>query len=127
MPSCVSVNCTYEENAKSQIAGRAALKGVPELSQTHVGPCAAQEPVSVLKSPLAKSSRDVVLRSFFRGTRKNACRRAKLDETAFIEERRLVAHPRCLLHVVRHDYDRVIGAQLADQIFDARRAGGVER
>ena len=44
-----------------------------------------------------------------------------------VEERRLVAHPRRLLHVVGDDDDGVLLLQLADQILDRHRRDRVQR
>ena len=52
---------------------------------------------------------------------------AELDELAEPEERRVVGHPRRLLHVVRDDHDRVVLLQIVDQLFDTLRGNRVER
>ena len=52
---------------------------------------------------------------------------AALDQLAEPEERRDVRDARRLLHVVRHDDDRVPRLQLVDQLLDALRGDRIER
>ena len=54
-------------------------------------------------------------------------RRGNLDQLAAKEERRLVGDARGLLHVVRHDDDGDVGAQLVDELLDFLRADRIER
>src|SRR5690554_2117716 len=48
------------------------------------------------------------------------------DELSHIEEGRIIAHSRGLLHRVRHDGDRIILLQLADELLDACGGDGIE-
>ena len=43
------------------------------------------------------------------------------------EERRAIGHARRLLHVVRHDHDRVVALELVDELLDAPARDRVER
>jgi hypothetical protein len=52
---------------------------------------------------------------------------ADLDQLTQVEIGSPLRHACCLLHGMRHDDDRVAGAQLIDQILDARRRNRVER
>src|SRR6266478_5701413 len=54
-------------------------------------------------------------------------RRAELDQLPRQQECREVAHPRRLLHVVRHDHERAEVFQLHEQLFNLRCADGVQR
>ena len=51
----------------------------------------------------------------------------ELDQLAEIHEGREIRHPRRLLHVVRHDHDRVVGLQLVDQFLDLGGRDRIER
>src|SRR4051794_39111276 len=44
-----------------------------------------------------------------------------------VEEGRVLRDPGCLLHVVGHDHDRVVGLELVDQVLDRGGGDRVER
>src|SRR4051795_10524926 len=83
----------------------------------------------VCRTELAKTSRDVILGPFVGRVREDVLGRVVLDEdpgagVALLvdlggEERRLVAHPGGLLHVVGDDHDRELGLDLVHQVLDA--------
>src|SRR5262249_23983525 len=54
----------------------------------------------------------------------NPGRRVELHELAEIHESREVGHTSRLLHIVRHDRDRVVGLELVDEFFDLFDPGG---
>ena len=54
----------------------------------------------------SESARDVILRLLLFRRREHRRRAVVFDQRAHIEERRVIAHPRGLLHVVRDDHDR---------------------
>ena len=58
---------------------------------------------------------------------KICCGGAVLDELAQVEEGGVVGDADRLLHVVRHDHDRVVLLELVDQLLDLRGGDGVER
>src|SRR5262245_162850 len=76
---------------------------------------------------LAESSRNIVLRDGLSGVREDLDRPVELHELAQHEEGRVVGDPRRLLHVVRHDHDRVARLQLVDEVLDLLGRNGVER
>src|SRR6476620_5984531 len=76
---------------------------------------------------LSKPTRDVVLGQLLGRIREDAIGRAELDELSQPEERSVIGHARRLLHVMRHDYDRVVRLQLVDELLDALRGDRVER
>eukprot|EP00952_Eustigmatos_sp_NYUAD-ZCMA_P002733 11978-Eustigmatos_ZCMA.PRE.1 len=53
--------------------------------------------------------------------------RAILNQPPEVHERRVIRNPRRLLHVVRHDGDRVVGLELVHQFFHLAGGDGVER
>src|SRR5438034_10054240 len=82
--------------------------------------------------PLAESSGDVVLSSLVLRPLEELDRGSELDQLAVAvrgvhqHERRVVRHPRRLLHVVGDDDDRVVLCETADQVLDLQRRDGVE-
>src|SRR5205085_8577886 len=70
---------------------------------------------------------DVVLGPRLLWRRKERLRAIELDELAEVEKRRMVAHARRLLHVVRDDHDRVALFELVNELFDARGRDRIER
>src|SRR6266480_5558905 len=52
---------------------------------------------------------------------------AHLDQLSEVEVRSALRYARRLLHRVRDDHDRILFAQLIDQILDARGGNGIER
>ena len=74
----------------------------------------------------AESASDVIFCFALLWISEELCRRAHLDELSFEEEGRLIRHAGRLLHVVRHDDNRVVVLELEDQVFDPRRARRVE-
>src|SRR5689334_18553279 len=82
---------------------------------------------------LPKSSADVVLSLLLRGIGEDLLSRVDLDEVTGlaraldVEERGHVAGAARLLHIVRHDHDRVVLFQLADQVLDRERRDRVQR
>src|SRR5580658_6893862 len=69
---------------------------------------------------LAKSSRDVVFGLLKRGVGEHLLGAVVFDQRAHVEKSGQIAHAGGLLHVVRHDDDRVSRLQLLNQIFDLR-------
>src|SRR5688572_6794821 len=63
---------------------------------------------------LSKSAGDVIFGLFLPGVRKNRRRLVVFDERAKVEERRVIAHPRGLLHVVGDDHNGVARLELVD-------------
>src|SRR5688500_13102401 len=84
----------------------------------------------------AKATRHVVLGPLVARVREDLLRAVELDEHPRAgvarlvhlrgEERRHVAHPGGLLHVVGDDHDRVLVLDLVHQVLDAGRGDGVE-
>src|SRR5262249_33858665 len=74
-----------------------------------------------------KAAGDVVFRLFFARAAEHLLGRARLDQPALEEERRLVGYARRLLHVVRDDDDGVVLLQLADEVFNRLGALRVQR
>src|SRR5436190_5228603 len=80
----------------------------------------------------AEPTGHVVLGQLLSGVREDLERIAYLDEVALAivaerEERRPVAHPGRLLHVVGHDHDRDARAEVVDQTLDLQCRDRVER
>src|SRR6185437_80499 len=75
----------------------------------------------------SEPSGDVRLGTHIRRRRKERLRRRHLDQVAREEERRAIGDARGLLHIVRHDYDRDVAAELAYELLDTLCAGRVER
>src|SRR6185312_10159141 len=71
-----------------------------------------------------ESARDVVFRPGVTRFGEQHVRAIELDQLAQIEERRVIGHPRRLLHVVGDDDDRVVLGELVDQLLDV---GGGDR
>src|SRR5450432_360246 len=76
---------------------------------------------------LAKAARDVVFRPLVRRLREEYVSSIELDELTHVEEGGVVGDARRLLHVVRHDDDRIVGRDLVDELLDVRRRDGVQR
>src|SRR5712692_6488130 len=77
---------------------------------------------------------DIVLRATIARSREHIAGGVEFNELAEIHEGGEVGDPRRLLHVVRHDHDRVVLLELVDQLLDLsgrdrveRRAGLVEQ
>src|SRR6266436_857563 len=68
----------------------------------------------------------VSLGQLFLGELEERSRRSSLDELAEVEEGREVGHPRSLLHVVRHDHDRVGRLERHHQLLHLRRGDRVQ-
>ena len=66
----------------------------------------------------AESAGNVILRPPVAGRGENPARCIELHELAEIHEGREVGHASRLLHIVRHDHDRVVGLELATESFD---------
>src|SRR6478735_7963675 len=77
--------------------------------------------------PSAETARDVVFGALLFGAREDHVRAIVLDELTQIEECRKIGDASGLLHVVRHDHDRVGLSEFVNQLFDARRSDWVER
>ena len=91
------------------------------------GPSAHPTRRRLLQSRSSESSSDVRFGARVAGRREYRARRAILDQLAGEHECRAVGDARCLLHVVRHDDDRDLLAELVHQLFDPLRAEWVER
>src|SRR5438105_6649884 len=76
---------------------------------------------------LAEPAGHVVLGELFGGSREDLLRSVTLDELPEPEEGRDVRDARRLLHVVRHDHDRIVRLQLVNQFLDALGCDRVER
>src|SRR5437016_2643694 len=74
-----------------------------------------------------KPAGNIVLGTSIARRGKNLARLVELDELAEIHERGLVGDARSLLHVVRHDGDRVLLGQLLDQFLDLGGGNRVKR
>src|SRR5512139_3909331 len=72
----------------------------------------------IFQSSLAEAAGDVVLRTPVIRIGENSGRFAEFHELAEIHERGEIGHPRGLLHVVRHDRDRVVVLELVDELLD---------
>ena len=88
--------------------------------------------VAILVPSLSRTGRNVVLGQLVLRVREDVDGAVLLDHVAGAifahrEEGRLVADPRRLLHVVGHDHDRVVLAQLGHQLLDPERRDRVER
>src|SRR5262245_11050702 len=78
---------------------------------------------------LTEPAGDVVLCSLIARIREQLLGRCRFDERPHPiltqrEEHGLVGHPRSLLHVVRHDDDRVVPLEISHQVLDAQRRNG---
>src|SRR6266513_517508 len=98
---------------------------------TSTPPPSPRPPVSASDSKtgraLAESPGDVVFRETVTRVGEHPVRVAHLDELSEMEVRGALRHARRLLHRVRDDHDRILFAQLIDQILDARGGNGIER
>src|SRR3954454_4545667 len=80
----------------------------------------------------AETAADIVLGLLLRRVGEDLLRRVDLHEAAGlagpldVEERRQVAGARGLLHIVRHDHDRVLLFQLEDQVLDGQSGDRVQ-
>src|SRR5512133_1041924 len=75
----------------------------------------------------SEASRHVIFRQLLARGRKQLLGAIVLDEAAQPEESRVIRHARGLLHVVRHDDDRVLLLQPVDQLLDALSGDRVQR
>src|SRR5204863_678912 len=75
---------------------------------------------------LSESSCHVVFRQLLGRVCEDPIGRTEFDEAPEPEERRIVRYARCLLHVVRHDDDRVVRLELIDQFLNALRRDRIE-
>src|SRR5215207_3019999 len=91
------------------------------------------ESAGPVPTALAETAGDVILGGLLGRIREYLLGVVDLDQPARlarrlqVEERRLVAHPGGLLHVVGHDDDCVVLLQLGDQVLDRQRGNGVQR
>src|SRR5690554_433771 len=76
---------------------------------------------------LAEAPSDIFFGALYARAREDRRGLIVFDELTHIEEGRIIADARCLLHRVRDDDDRIILLQLADELFDARGGDGIER
>ena len=76
---------------------------------------------------LTKPAGDVILSALVSRFHKNLRSRRKFDQLAEIHVSRMLRYAGCLLHVVGNDDDGVVAAQLADQLFNARRRDWIQR
>src|SRR5439155_18881453 len=76
---------------------------------------------------LAKAPRDVVLSASITRRGEQFARGVELDELPEIHEGGEVGYTRRLLHVVRHNHDRVMLLELVDQFLDLCGGDRVER
>src|SRR5215217_9294075 len=87
-------------------------------------------PISNCRLPicpeLPKSAGDVILSQLFIGGGEYLLSRVYFDQLAEEEEGRRVGNARRLLHVVRHDHDRVLLFQIEDQLLNLRGCDWVE-
>src|SRR3954469_14503974 len=80
----------------------------------------------------AETAADVVLGLLLRRVGEDLLRRVDLHETTGlarpldVEERRQVAGARGLLHIVRHDHDRVLLLELENQVLDGQSGDRVQ-
>ena len=81
--------------------------------QSQLAPSAAAS-----SSPLSKAAGEIILRGLLGRLGKDLLGGAAFDQLAFVEERRVIGDAGGLLQVVGHDDDRVLAAQLADEVFD---------
>src|SRR5204862_6862808 len=75
----------------------------------------------------AESSGDVVFRETVARVGEHPVGSSDLDQLPEMEVPGALRHARRLLHRVRDDHDRILSAQLIDQILDARGGDGIER
>src|SRR5690349_2155245 len=84
--------------------------------------------VAMLQVPLlADTAGNIILSLLVLGIGEDVGGVAFLDQVPKVEERRTLANARRLLHRVRDDDDRVILAQLVDQLLDDRGRDRIER
>src|SRR6185295_14603717 len=75
----------------------------------------------------SEAAGDVVYRQLVLGVPENLAGGTHLDQAAQVEVRRTLADSSCLLHAVRHDRDRVVLAQVIDQLLDLGGGNRIER
>src|SRR5260370_16909862 len=80
-----------------------------------------------VSTPSTKAPGDIILGFLLCGVRKEFRRLPDLDQLPLEEERGLVADAPRLLHIVRHDDDRVHAFELVDEFLDLKGRDGVER
>src|SRR6516165_8739788 len=83
--------------------------------------------IAVIFASSAEPAGDVILRAPVARRSENPARRVELHEIAEIHESREVGHTSRLLHIVRHDRDRVVDLELVDQFFDLGGGDRIER
>src|SRR5215212_11708854 len=88
---------------------------------------------SAMRFPLSGTARsaeaagDVVLGLLLVGVHEDPRLRSELDQLTEIHEGGVLRDARRLLHVVRHDDDGELGAQLLDQLLDLAGRDRIER
>src|SRR5580704_4841311 len=97
------------------------MNSIPSASQLH-----ADIVQRFLRSASAKAAGDVGLRARVGGFREELRRGAKLDDLAVQQKRSEIADARGLLHVVSDGDDGAEVFQLDEELFDFRRADGIE-
>src|SRR5262249_4597847 len=75
---------------------------------------------------LSKPPRDVVLRSLIVGRSEDDLSGSELDKRPQIHEGGEIRDAGRLLHVVRHDDDRIVALELVDQLLDLGSRDGIE-
>src|SRR5262249_22256402 len=75
----------------------------------------------------AETAGDVVLGAAVARRGEHFAGEIELHQLAEIHEGSEIGHPRCLLHVMGDDYDRVVVFELVDQLLDLRGRDRVER
>src|ERR1700694_5574088 len=83
--------------------------------------------VALALHPSTKSSGDVILGSLFRRIGKYLRSPSKFNQSPEIKEGGVIGATAGLLHVVRHDHDRVLRFELVDQLLDLCGRDRIER
>src|SRR3954454_4945543 len=96
--------------------------------ERYSGTAAQRHRSAALRRSSAETAGDVGLGGFLVRDAEDLLGGVHLDEAPGlagareVEEGRVLRDPGCLLHVVCHDHDRVVGLELVDQVLD--RGGG---
>src|SRR5436190_18876637 len=113
-------------------AVRTCSSAMPPISSSRVLSCSSSSwkcrtTRSTGSMRLTKSPGDIVFSQLFGRSRVDLFGPAALDQLAEPEEGRDVRDAGRLLHVVRHDDDRIARLELINQLLDALRGDRVER
>src|SRR6476619_7506771 len=124
-----SRRCTTSSEASSCAAAISPMRSSSPTSRC----CSSSTPLtmwwcvwSFMSMGSPEPTGDVILGLLLEGVGKDRVGAAVLDQIAQVHESRVVGNAGRLLHVVGHDYDRVVAFEFGDQLFDATGGDRIE-